>query len=196
VTRVVLLPVLVLAAAVATPADYVEPRSGTAFAETVDGMTLLGAGLRTKTFLQVKVYAAGLYVADDALPAIQGKTGAPLFKDLVWGDFRKQVTLKVVRDLSAEQMQQAIREALAAQKAEPARVDAFVAYFSDIQKGEEYVVRWEPGGVLHTFAKGQAKPPIADKTFAGQVIGIWLGEKPIQEDLRRDLVSRLPALGR
>jgi hypothetical protein len=87
-------------------------------------------------------------------------------------------------------MQEAIREALAAQGADKTKVDAFVAYFGDIKAGEEYVVRWEPGGVLQTFAKGVAQAPIADKTFAAQVFGIWLGEKPIQEDLKRDMVGR------
>jgi hypothetical protein len=181
----------VLTAASPAFADYVEPKSGVHFAEKADGMTLLGAGLRTKTFLKVKVYAAGLYVADEAATGgLKGKTGDALYKDLVWGDFRKQVTLKLVRDLSAAQMQEAIREALAAQGAAQPRVDAFVRYFSDIKTGEEYVVRWEPGGVLHTMAKGVAQPPIADKTFAAQVFAIWLGEKPIQEDLKRDLTAR------
>ena len=188
-------PVFLLSIVIAAPSvtftDYVEPKSGVHFAEKADGMTLLGAGLRTKTFLKVKVYAAGLYVADDAIAGgLKGKTGDALYKDLVWGDFRKQVTLRLVRDLSAAQMQEAIREALAAQGAAPPRVDAFVRYFGDIKTGEEYVVRWEPGGVLHTMAKGVAQPPIADKTFAAHVFAIWLGEKPIQEDLKRDLTAR------
>lgn len=181
---------IVLAAPSVTFADYVEPKSGVHFAEKADGMTLLGAGLRTKTFLKVKVYAAGFYVADDAAAGLKAKSGDALYKELVWGDFRKQVQLKLVRDLSAAQMQEAIREALAAQGAAPPRVEAFVRYFSDIKTGEEYVVRWEPGGVLHTTAKGVAQPPIADKTFAAQVFAIWLGEKPIQEDLKRDLAAQ------
>lgn len=181
----------VLAAPSPATADYVEAKSGVRFPEKVDKMTLLGAGLRTKTFLKVKVYAAALYVADEvAAGPLKGQSGDALFKELVWGDFRKQVTLKLVRDLSATQMQEAIREALAAQGADQTKVDRFVAYFGDIKVGEEYVVRWEPGGVLHTFAKGAAQPPIADKTFAGHVFSIWLGEKPIQEDLKRDMVGR------
>lgn len=185
----------VLTVPAAATADYVEANSGVRFPEKVDKMTLLGAGLRTKTFLKVKVYAAGLYAADEVVAGpLKGKSGDALFKELVWGDFRKQVTLKLVRDLSAAQMQEAIREALAAQGADKAKADAFVAYFGDIKAGEEYVVRWEPGGVLHTFAKGLAQPPIADKTFAAHVFGIWLGEKPIQEDLKTDLVARAPAL--
>jgi hypothetical protein len=37
---------------------------------------------------------------------------------------------------------------------------------------------------------GQAKPHISDKAFATAVFGIWLGEKPIQEDLKKAIVSR------
>ena len=38
------------------------------------------------------------------------------------------------------------------------------------------------------------QPPIADKNFAAAVFGIWLGEKPIQEDIKRDLVTRAAIL--
>jgi chalcone isomerase-like protein len=176
-------------------ADVTEPRSGVAFAEKADGMTLLGVGLRTKTMLKVKVYAAGLYVSDAAIAGpLKGKAGPDLFKELVWGDFPKQMTLKLVRDLSAGQMQDAVREALAPQGADKARVDAFVSYFGDIKTGEEYVIRWAPGGTIETSSKGQAKPPIADKTFAAQVFAIWLGDKPIQDDLKADLASRAPQI--
>ncbi|PYQ02696.1 MAG: hypothetical protein DMF82_15310, partial [Acidobacteria bacterium] len=44
-----------------------EPRTGVSFPVHRDGMTLLGVGLRTRTFLKVKVYAAAFYVADSAL---------------------------------------------------------------------------------------------------------------------------------
>jgi hypothetical protein len=43
---------------------------------------------------------------------------------------------------------------------------------------------------VETTSAGEVKPPIVDKAFAAAVFGIWLGEKPIQEDLKRDLVSR------
>ena len=75
-------------------------------------------------------------------------------------------------------------------------MDTFASYFGDIKTGEEYVLRWTPGGTLETLAKGTPKPSIADKTFAAAVFGIWLGEEPIQEDVKRDLVSRVPALTR
>jgi hypothetical protein len=41
-----------------------EPKTGVTFAAKVGDMSLLGVGLRTKTFPKFKVSALGLYVAD------------------------------------------------------------------------------------------------------------------------------------
>jgi hypothetical protein len=196
-----IVPVLLLTASSASFAapslaqGVVEPRSGASFAAKDGSVTLLGVGVRTRTMLKVKVYAIGLYVDDAALTGPlavhKGKTSSPEFyRDLVWGDFPKQVVLKFVRDVTASQIQGAFREALPT--ANKSRVDAFAEYFGDTKVGQEYVIRWAPGGVLQTTVAGAAKPPIEDKDFAAAVFGIWLGEKPIQDDLKRDLVARAP----
>lgn len=174
-----------------------EPRSGVSFAEKDGTSSLLGIGVRTRTMLKVKVYAIGLYVDDAALAgplaAHKGKTTSPdFYRDLVWGDFPKHVVLKFTRDVSTSQIQGAFREVLPG--ANKARVDAFVSYFGDTEVGQEYVIRWAPGGTLETTVVGAAKPPIADKDFAAAVFGIWLGEKPIQDDIKKDLVARAAAL--
>ncbi len=184
---------LVLALALPAAADVAEPRTGVRFPEKMGDLSLLGVGLRTKTILKVKVYAIGLYVADSALAgSLKGKTGPGLYHELVWGDFPKEVRLRLVRDVSASQMQESIREAL--ENAEKGRLDTFVSYFGDIKTGQEYVLHWTPGGTLETTANGTPKPPIADKNFAAAVFGIWLGDEPIQEDIKRDLVARAPVL--
>jgi hypothetical protein len=100
--------------------------------------------------------------------------------------------MKFVRDVSTDQIRGAFRESL--KGAEGAKVDLFVGYFSDTKVGQEYVLRWAPGGVLETKVAGLNKPPIADKKFAEAVLGIWLGEKPIQEDVKKGLVSRTAEL--
>ncbi len=170
--------------------DVAEPRTGVRFPAKVGDMSLLGVGLRTKTILKVKVYAIALYVADAALAGpLKGKTAPALAHELVWGDFPKEVHLHLVRDVSASQMQEAIRDAL--EKADKARTDQFVSYFSDIKTGEEYVLRWATGGTLETIAKGAPKPPIADKNFAAAVFGIWLGDEPVQDDIKRDLIGHM-----
>jgi hypothetical protein len=174
--------------------EIVEPKSGTKFPARVEDKALLGAGLRTKYFLKVQVYALGLYVADAALSgplaAYKGQPlGSPAFyKELVQGDFPKQVTMRFLRDLDAGKIREAMREALAG--ADKARVDTFVSYFPAITSGQECVLRWAPGGTLETIMAGTPKPPIADKGFASAVFAIWLGDKPIQEDLKKAIVSR------
>ena len=72
--------------------------------------------------------------------------------------------------------------------------DVFSSHFGAPREGDSYVIRWAPGGVLEVSAAGQAKPPIEDKAFATAVFAIWLGEKPIQEDIKRDLVARAGAV--
>ena len=191
---------LLVALTLAVPAlaqDVKEPASGVTFAPKVGDMSLLGVGLRTKTFLKVKVYTVGLYVADSALAGplatYKGKTTTPAFyKDLVSGDFEKQIQMKFVRDLTAAQVRNGFREALPG--AEKGKVETFAGYFSEIKSGQECSIKWAPGGTLEVTMAGQAKAPIADKTFASAVFGIWLGEKPIQEDIKKGLVARADGL--
>ena len=169
--------------------DVIEPRSGAKFATKDEDTSLLGVGLRTKTVLKVKVYAIGLYVADSVISGpLKGKAGTPeLYKELVSGDFKKKVVLKFVRDVSTDQIRDAFREAL---KGVGGKTQDWIAYFTEIHSGQECVISWVPGVGLETKVAGVDKPPINDKAFASAVFGIWLGEKPIQEDIKKDLIAR------
>ena len=185
---------LLLTLALTTPAlaqEVAEPKSGVKFAAKSGDMSLLGVGLRTKTMLKVKVYAVGLYVADSALAgplvAFKGKTdSAPFYKELAWGDFGKQIVMKFTREVSTDQIRGAFRESLQG----TSKLDQFLGYFGDTKEGQEYVLAWKPGGILATKVAGVDKPEINDKAFAAAVFGIWLGEKPIQGDVKKGLASR------
>ncbi len=171
-----------------------EPRTGASFATRRDDMSLLGVGLRVRSlgFIKAKVYAIGLYVSDaalgGALASHKGKPSPALYKELVWGDVPKQVVLRFTRDVGQGRIQSAMREALAG--ADGKLVELFVGYFPEIKEGQECVLRWAPGGVLETSIGGLNKGPIKDKSFAAAVFGIWLGEKPIQDDIKQDLIAR------
>ena len=180
-----------LALSVVGPApaqDVVEPRSGATFAAKDGDAWLLGVGLRTKTIAKVKVYAIGLYVADSAISGpLKGKAGTELYRELVDGDFKKKVVMKFLRDVSTEQIRDAFRDAL---KGVGGKADAWIGYFNDIRSGQECVIAWTPGEGLETKVAGVDKPTINDKAFASAVFGIWLGDKPIQEAVKKDLVAR------
>jgi hypothetical protein len=189
---------LLLTLALAAPAlaqEVTEPKSGVKFAVKSGDMSLLGVGLRTKTMLKVKVYAVGFYVADSALAgplaAFKGKTdSAPFYKDLVWGDFGKQIVMKFTRGVSTDQIRGAFRETLEG----TSKLDQFLGYFGETKEGQEYVLTWKPGGILATKVAGVDKPEINDKAFAAAVFGIWLGEKPIPADVKKGLASRAAEL--
>jgi hypothetical protein len=180
--------------------EVAEPNTGVKFAAKVDGMTLLGTGLRIKKilFIHAKVYAVALYVSDEALKgpllAYKGKESTPQFFDeLTSGDFQKRLVLRFVRDVGASRVQDAMREALA-DRTDKTLLDRFVSYFPEVKDGQECVLEWAKGGILETTMVGQTKPPIESKAFSTALFGLYVGAQPLQEDIKQGLVSRVPQL--
>ena len=102
------------------------------------------------------------------------------------------VVLKLVRDLSAEQIQGTFRSHMAS--ADKQLLDQFVSCFSAAPAGHECILDWVPGQALQTTVDGVAKPPIADKEFADQVFAIWLRDRPREDPIRNQLVLRAKEL--
>lgn len=183
-----------------TPAPagvVVEPKTGARFEARLGEMSLVGVGLRTKSFLKFKVYSLGLYVSDAALAgpvaAHKGRTRSSAFyRELVTGDYEKAFVLKLARDLGAAQTQGTFRSHLP--DADPALRDRFVGYFGDQKSGEECLMHYRPGIGLEMTVNGVRHPPLADKAFADEVFAIWLRDRPSEDPIRRQLVSRIDAL--
>ena len=167
--------------------DVAEPKSGTRFAVKDGSESLLGVGLRKKSI--AKVYAVGLYVADSALSGtLKGKAVTPeLYQEIVKGDFKKKIVMKFLRDVSADQIRGGFRDAL---KGAGEKSEVWIGYFTDIRSGQECVIAWTPGVGLETKVGGLGNPPLNDKVLASAVFGMWIGDKPIQDDIKRDLVAR------
>jgi len=182
------------AAGAASAQTWTEPKSGVAFTVKRDDMTLLGGGLRVKKMVfTFKAYAVGFYVGDAAiagpLAAYKGRTTSPeFFKTLQTGDFKKELVLRFMRNLSQSKIQDAMRESLLG--AEPKVLDQFISYFPELKEGQECVLRWAPGGTLETLMAGQAKPPIADRAFIERLFGLFVGPTPIQGDIKAGVVAR------
>jgi len=170
------------------------PMTGVAFPVKKDDMTLLGGGLRVKKMVfTFKAYAIGLYVSDAAiagpLATYKGQTTSPAFyKMLQSGDFKREVVLKFMRNLSQSRIQEGMRESLAG--AEPKILDQFISYFPEVKQGEECVLRWLPGGTVEAVMAGKAKPPIVNPAFAEQLMGLYVGPTPIQADIKAGVVAR------
>ena len=69
-----------------------------------------------------------------------------------------------------------------------------MSYFGATEAGHECILHWIPGGRLETTVAGVPKPPIADKAFADEVFAIWLRDRPTEDPIREQVVSRAKEL--
>jgi hypothetical protein len=181
VTRLLLLMALALPASAAEVAGVkFEERTRVEGAE----LALKGAGLRKRFFFQV--YAIGLYVADaKADPIAQG--GA------------KRVAIHMLRDVDAGTFTQALVDGMrpnhdeATMQALAPRIERLSAIMRDVQeakKGMAIALDWAPGAGTRVAIDGKAAgAPIEGEDFYAALLRIWLGEKPVQDDLKQALLG-------
>ena len=198
-----------------------EPSSGVPFPLKIAAPgggdeVLMGTGIRTKTFLKVKVYAFGLYVdsaaAAGALASYAGKDAKALEKDnsfyqaLLGMKFPMTLRLVMTRDVGGEDMAEAFDGALrprviqaAAEKNMPggeAALETFRGYFSvgEMTKDSELLFTCTPDGTLSSSVKGTAAAPIASAALCWALFDVYLGSKPISGDGKKSIVANFPAL--
>jgi len=136
--------------------------------------TLTGMGLRTKTFLKVKVYVAGLYMETPTLKA----------GDIIGSDQAKAMVMSFLyKEVEGEKLQESWRDGFKANTpdANPdleKRMDQFVSLFSvSAMKGDRYYFAYEPGkGTTVTFGS-EIKATIPGADFASALMAIWFGDK-------------------
>ncbi len=209
---------LLLCSSAAQADGVVEPATGHNFAATLtrDGhkLALLGTGVRKKFF--VKVYGMGLYVDDAearrAFPALAVRAGGRDHAKLtgsdhaqsfvLWGTFAKVAVLHFVHDVEAAKMREAFEEGLIDELSPNASADMraaaqqFVALFdSDVKVGDEIVVATTADGNISVETGGKKMTGPQNAKLARAIWSVWLGAKPIDADLRRNLVSRIDQLG-
>lgn len=137
-------------------------------------INLMGAGIRTKTFLKVKVYAAGLYM--------ETPTSDP--GQIIASDQSKAMVMSFLyKKVKPEKLQKSWQEGFEANtpSASPdlkKRMDLFVSLFSEpALKGDRYVFAYEPGKGTTVMIKGVIKATIPGADFASALMSIWFGQK-------------------
>jgi len=147
-------------------------------------LALTGAGLRKRLFFQV--YAIGLYVQDRrGDPVTQG--GA------------KRVAIRMLRDVDAATFTQALVDGMrpnhdeaTMRSLEPriAQLSAIMAEVKEAKEGMAIALDWLPGGGTRVTIDGKpAGQPIAGEDFYRALLRIWLGEHPVQDDLKKALLG-------
>ncbi len=153
---------------------------------TVNGpaLTLNGAGMRKKFFMSV--YIGALYLPSKAATA----------QEVLSQPGPKRMLLHFVYDeLSAPKLVDAWNEGFAANTSDAelaplrARIGQFNALFTTTRKGDVITLDYLPGEGTRVSHNGQAKGTIPGEDFNRALLKIWLGDKPVTEDLKKALLG-------
>jgi hypothetical protein len=172
---------LLLCAALASARDV----DGITFPEeaTVGGavLPLNGVGIRERFFFDI--YAAGLYLpthTEDAERAIES-------------DVPKRIEVRFLyRHVTRQQAVDALRWRLMESPAAASiadQVETFIGWLSDFDRGDEILFDYVPGVGTTVTLQGATKGMMPGASFMRAVWGIFLGEQPITEALKRGMLG-------
>lgn len=147
-------------------------------------LLLNGAGVRTKFFMDL--YLSGLYLqemGDDA-----GK--------IVEADEAMAMRLHIISGLiSSEMMEDATREGFEnATDGNTApiqdEIEQFINVFKEkIEKNDVYDLIYIPGKGVETYKNGKFASVTKGLPFKQALFGIWLGDKPAQKSLKKEMLG-------
>ena len=150
-------------------------------------VVLNGAGLRTR-FRVVKVYVIGLYLPEKKSdPAAVLSLSGP-----------KRTEIHMLRDVGADTFTDALIEGLKANhseadyKALEPRVKELsdtMAQIGEAKKDMVIALDWTGGGTILVVNGKPAGKPIAGEDFYKALLRIWIGDKPVQDDLKKSLLG-------
>jgi len=153
-------------------------------------LVLNGAGLRKRAFFQV--YVAGLYLPEKKATAAEVLAAAG----------PKRVAMHMLRDVDGDQFAVSLTDSLkgnhseAEMRAFDSRVIQLVTAMNGIgeaKSGMRITLDWLPASGLQLGANG--KPlgaPIPGEDFYRALLKSWIGDKPVQDDLKKALLGGKP----
>jgi hypothetical protein len=150
-------------------------------------LQLNGAGVRTRLFF--KVYAAGLYVAQ--------KSNSPA--ELLAQKGPRRVAIGMLRDVDADTFVGALNDGMKANLSEKqlagfkSQIDTLNANFKAVgeaRKGDRINFEFSPDVGTRLIINGQPRgAAIAGEDFFEAVLRVWLGDKPVDADLKKGMLG-------
>ena len=147
-------------------------------------LALNGAGLRTRVVF--KVYVASLYLPQKAGDLAAVLAAAP-----------RRVQLNMLRTLSADQLVEALNEGLEANNApadlsairkEIDQLSAIMKAFKEVKEKDVIALDFLDGATRISW-NGELKGTIPGAAFNEALMRVWLGDKPVQPDLKKALLG-------
>lgn len=149
-------------------------------------LQLNGAGLRTKFFF--KIYVSALY-----LPQKQA-----LADSIIADEHEHRVALHILHELSSKKLYGAFSEAievnhthaeLAALDAEMKQMRQIFDEVKEVKPGDVITLDYLPVSGTQISVNGTARGTIAGTPFNRALLRIWLGSKPVQDDLKKAMLG-------
>ena len=147
-------------------------------------LVLNGGGVRTK--LMFKVYVGSLYVPAKANSAAAVYAKAP-----------RRVQLNMLRDVTADQMIEALVDGIKlgnsaaeaeAMKAQTEQLAAIMKSIGQLKEGNVLMFDFVDDATKVSL-NGTAKGSIAGDAFNKALMNAWLGENPVQGDLKKAMLG-------
>jgi hypothetical protein len=152
---------------------------------TLNGKTLVlnGLGLRTATFLKVKVYVIGLYLESKSSDA----------KGIIDSSGAKRVEMRFVHDVSASELRDGWSEAFENNYPDVASIKSEIAQFNasmrDVKSGDTIALDFR-GTAVDVLVNGKTTDSVEGSAFQRAALGIWLGPEPPSEDLKNGILGK------
>jgi len=151
-------------------------------------LVLNGAGVRTR--FVVKVYVAGLYLTE--------KKGAAADAIALGGP--KRVGITMLRDVGAQQFNEALVDGFRANnsaadveklKGALDELSGIMTGLGEAKKGNVIALDFVPGTGTRVLVNGAPRgKPIAGDEFYRALLRIWLGDKPVDGDLKKAMLGQ------
>jgi hypothetical protein len=152
---------------------------------------LQATGVATRKKLVFKVYSVAHYLQKGA-----DKPKGDKIQEIMSDDNAKQLTLKWMRDVDPEKVQEGFQEsfhkAFSGQESAQLKneINHFVQFFNQgAHKGDEFVLRWLPGGYIEVLINDHKIGSISNKEFAQRLWSLWFGDHSVVN--RDDLISQM-----
>lgn len=185
-SRALVLSAFVLAAI----PSYASELAGVQLADKVQvdsrELVLNGAGLRKRLFF--KVYVIGLYLPEKKRDAAE----------VLAQPGPKRVSIHMLRDVDADTFSEALVDGLKANHAEAdyraleprvKQLEAIMAEVKEAKKGMAIALDWTGAATRVSIRGKPAGAPIAGEDFYRALLRIWLGERPVQDDVKSGLLG-------
>lgn len=155
----------------------------------VDGIKLVlnGAGLRTKTFLKIKVYAGGLYLTEksrDPGKIIDADRAMAIRMCFIYDGVSPQKLI----DSWSDGFEAATDGNIDPLKAEIIQFNSF--FTEEAKKGDIYDLVYIPGKGVSVIIKGVLKGTVSGLGFKKVLFAIWLGDDPCDEGLKESMLGK------